>query len=184
MARLRLVPIHCGSQASLLEPLAESLTGRLGLEVVRHYPSFDPEIAYDQSRGQYNSRILLGLLLKERRPGDDRVLGVTQVDLFIPVLTYVFGEAQLGGVAALVSSFRLDSALYGLPPSADLLARRLAKEAVHELGHTFGLLHCHDARCVMSSSTYVEGIDLKDEAFCGGCRARLTALRREEARRA
>ena len=91
------------------------------------------------------------------------------VDLFIPVLTYVFGEAQLAGRAAVVSTHRLDCQLYGLPANRKLLLQRLRKEAIHELGHTYNLLHCHQHPCVMMSSTYVEGIDLKSDRFCDRC---------------
>jgi len=90
-------------------------------------------------------------------------------------LTYVFGEAELDGRAAVVSAFRLDNELYGMPPDPDLLFERLVKESLHELGHTFGLMHCHRTDCVMSSSTYVEHIDLKNDRFCDRC---LRALRK------
>jgi archaemetzincin len=101
-------------------------------------------------------------------PGE-KILGVTGIDLFVPVLTYVFGEAQLDGRAAVVSSFRLDDRLYGLSPNPALLRERLVKETLHELGHTFGLLHCRDFECVMHSSTSVEEIDLKPAHLCGKC---------------
>lgn len=166
---LRLVPIHCGSRSKWLGPLAERLERVFGFEVRQRYPSFDPEIAFDAGRGQYNSRVLLAALLKEIPEGGGRVLGVTSVDLFIPVLTYVFGEAQLDGSAAVVSFYRLDNEIYGLPGSDKLLFERLCKEAVHELGHTYNLLHCPDDRCVMSSSTYVNGVDGKSEKFCAEC---------------
>ena len=91
------------------------------------------------------------------------------MDLFIPVLTYVFGEAQLDGRAAVVSTYRLDNQIYGLPPDRDLLFQRLVKEAVHELGHTYNLVHCHRPPCVMLSSPYVEGIDQKSDWFCEDC---------------
>ncbi len=164
---LRLVPIYCGERSGLIDPLACELTETFRVEVEVRPPAFDPEVAFDSSRGQYNSRILLGQLLKQSRGG--RVLGVTNVDLFIPVLTYVFGEAQLDGPAAVVSSHRLDDRLYGLPENRHLLFERLIKEAIHELGHTYGLIHCPDGRCVMASSTYVEEIDLKSERFCDRC---------------
>ena len=99
----------------------------------------------------------------------DRVLAVTGVDLYIPVLTFVFGQARLNGRCAVVSSFRLDNKFYGLPDNPALLQERLLKEAIHELGHTFGLLHCHDPECVMKSSTYVEEIDFKSSRFCERC---------------
>lgn len=174
---LQLVPICLGGQAERLPDLHRCVAERLRVDVHEHPPGFDPELAFDPSRGQYNSRILLGQLLRDRRDGFDRVLGVAGVDLFIPVLTFVFGEAQLDGRVALVSTHRLQSELYGLPADPDLLARRLAKEAVHELGHTYGLVHCHDGRCVMASSTYVEEIDLKSDRFCDRCLGVVRAAR-------
>jgi archaemetzincin len=183
---LRVVPIFCGDRSLLVEPLARELEERFHLRADVRTPSFDPELAFDSSRGQYHSRVLLGQLLREAAPAGApdapvRILGVANVDLFIPVLTFVFGEAQLGDRAAVVSAHRLDNRLYGLPPNPHLLFERLVKEAVHELGHTFGLLHCHDARCVMASSTYVEEIDLKGDRFCDRCLDRLREARSEAA---
>ena len=166
---LCLVPIYFAAGSELLRPLATILTRIFGLSVVEVLPNFDPEQAFDRGRGQYDSRILLRLLLDQVPESDGRVLGVTGVDLFIPILTFVFGEAQLGGRAALVSTRRLRAQAYGLPQNEDLLFRRLCKEAIHELGHNFELLHCADPRCVMVSSTYVEGIDLKSDRFCTRC---------------
>jgi archaemetzincin len=168
---LQIVPVFLGEQAELLPRLGALLSETFGLRVEQHVPGFDPELAFDASRGQYNSRCLLDQLLRDQRPASTRVLGVTGVDLFIPVLTYVFGEAQLGGRAAVVSTHRLASERYGLAPSAALLRQRLNKEAVHELGHTYGLVHCHYGRCVMESSTYVEEIDLKSDRFCHRCQS-------------
>jgi archaemetzincin len=153
------------------------LEGRLeaafGVSIERHAPWFDPEVAFDSDRGQYDSRVLLSRLREVSPDSATRVLGVAGIDLFIPVLTYVFGEAELDGRSAIVSAFRLDNELYGMPPDPDLLFERLVKEALHELGHTYSLLHCHRADCVMSSSTYVEGIDLKSDRFCNACLRRL-----------
>ena len=100
----------------------------------------------------------------------ERTLGVTAVDLFVPVLSFVFGEAQLGGKAALVSICRLQQEFYGLPPDDEMLTGRLLKEAVHELGHTYGLRHCDDWQCAMSSSHAVEKIDAKTPELCTRCR--------------
>jgi archaemetzincin len=152
-----------------MAPLAERLGATFDVTVEQRYPGFDPELAFDTSRVQYNSRLLLAALLSDVSAESGRVLGVTSVHLFIPVLTYVFGEAQLGGTAAIASFYRLDNAIYGLPSSDELLFERLCKEAVHELGHTYNLLHCHDDRCVMASSTYVGGVDIKSERFCAAC---------------
>ena len=170
---LRLVPIFCGTERDLVDSLVATLHTVFGLRVELHVPSFDPELAFDSSRGQYNSRILLSQLLRETPPETTRVLGVAGVDLFIPVLTYVFGEAQLAGRAAVLSTHRLDCQLYGLPANRKLLLQRLRKEAIHELGHTYNLIHCHQHPCVMMSSTYVEDIDLKSDRFCNRCLAQL-----------
>ncbi len=161
----------------MLSRLAERLRRIFGLAVLVRAPRFDPERAFDGSRGQYNSTSLLALLLAEPTTDEGPVLGVAAVDLFIPILTHVFGEAQLGGRAAVVSTYRLDSAQYGLPSDPGLLLDRLVKEAAHELGHTCGLVHCSDSSCVMRSSTYVEDIDLKSERFCSACLPAVRAAR-------
>lgn len=173
---LALIPFYCGASHHQLESLALELEASFGLRVEQHTPAFDPEAGYDASRGQFNSRTLLTLLL-QHHPGPDKLLAVTDVDLFIPVLTFVFGEAQLGGRAAVVSSHRLAPDKYGLKPDPALQEARLLTEAVHELGHTFGLVHCHDSRCVMASSPQVEGIDLKSSRFCSECRVLLARAR-------
>lgn len=176
MPALQLVSIFGGQQAGLVAPLAARLSAALGLDVAVHDAAFDAEVAFDCNRGQYNSRVLLARLLEHGDPKSPRLLGVTAVDLFIPVLTFVFGEAELDGRAAIVSTFRLDNELYGMPADPGLLFERLVKEAVHELGHTFGLVHCHRSTCVMASSNYVEGIDLKGAEYCDRC---LKAVRKK-----
>jgi archaemetzincin len=168
MGSVELVPIYL-SDRDWLEALVRGLERRFRTAVRVRPPWFDPEVSFDPSRGQYNSTLLLRQLLGLTGEDAFRVLGVTSVDLFIPVLTYVFGEAQLGGRAAVVSTHRLRSEAYGLEPDEALMLRRLEKEAVHELGHTFGLVHCAEARCVMRASTYVEEIDLKTAEFCEAC---------------
>ena len=113
------------------------------------------------------------VLLKHRPGGRGRIVGLTELDLYIPVLTFVFGQAQLGGPGAVVSTMRLHPEFYGLPPDEGLLADRAVKEVVHELGHGFGLVHCPDYACVMASSAYVEGVDLKQEIYCRDCRLQM-----------
>lgn len=130
---------------------------------------FDPRFAFDQIRGQYHSsQILLGLNSK-LASAQDKILAIVPFDLFIPILTFVFGEAQLEGPAAVVSLLRLRPEFYGLPPAPALVVERLVKESIHELGHTFGLRHCQQQGCVLNASTYVEEIDLKSDLFCPGC---------------
>jgi archaemetzincin len=105
------------------------------------------------------------------RPQDWRFLAIADVDLYIPILKYVFGEAQMGGPCAVVSIHRLRQEFYGLAPDRPLLSQRLLKESVHELGHTLDLRHCQDYRCVMASSHSVEWIDLRESTMCDSCRA-------------
>jgi archaemetzincin len=138
--------------------------------------AFDPEPARHPERRQYHSTELLARMasLSAAAGGAHpwRLLGATSLDLYIPTLTFVFGEAQLEGNCAVISSHRLRQEFYGLPPDAKLLRERLLKEAVHELGHTFGLRHCDDYRCAMAPSHSVEWVDLKSVSMCPACRAR------------
>jgi archaemetzincin len=152
------------------EPLMERLEKTFHLATRIRPPWFDPEDAFNSSRGQYNSTAFLELLLSEPPERGHRVIAVTSVDLYIPVFTYVFGEAQLNGRAAVVSIHRLQPEIYGLPSDDRLLTDRLIKEVVHELGHTYGLIHCADDRCVMRSSSYVEELETKNAEFCERCR--------------
>lgn len=130
-----------------------------------------PAGAFDPVRAQHASGRILAWLVEHAPAHAAKVLAVTDVDLFIPVLTFVFGEAQLGGRAAVVSTARLGHVSLD---RAHLLAR-LSKEAVHELGHTFGLVHCV-APCVMSRSASLEHIDAKRSGPCSDCRERLREL--------
>jgi archaemetzincin len=131
------------------------------------------EFAFDAARGQYGSIPVLEALVRIC-PGDAmKLLGVTERDLFIPVLTFVFGHAQLGGRAGVVSLARLRQEFYGLEPNAQVFLERAQKEVLHEAGHLFGLVHCHDASCAMSLATGVRQIDSKRAAFCARCAARM-----------
>jgi archaemetzincin len=133
--------------------------------------TLDPACAYHAERQQHHSSEILQHMQAFVRPGSWRVLGITSVDLYIPILKYVFGEAQLEGPCAVISLYRLRQEFYGLAPDQTLLRQRLLKEAVHELGHTFGLRHCQDYRCAMASAHAVEWIDLREAAPCTPCRA-------------
>lgn len=158
----------------LLERLAERLSGVLECEVRGIAPPLDPGPAFDPERRQYRSSVLLEVLRGSGRlPAGGRILGVLDADLFVPVLTFVFGEAELDGSAAVVSLTRLRPGFYGLPEDRELLFERLLKEALHELGHTFGLRHCRSPDCVMRASTSVGGVDLKPASFCASCAASL-----------
>ena len=168
---LRIVPVGEEIAIELLDRLAAAVAQRLGLSCHVTLHRLDAGFAWDAKRNQYWSTALLRQMLA-LYPEDNRILGVTGLDLYVPVLTFVFGEAQVGGRAAIVSTQRLRSELYGLPPAGELLLERVTKEAIHELGHTYGLRHCDDWRCVMASSHSVEKLDTKEASFCDACRSR------------
>ena len=130
-------------------------------------------------RGQYSSTKILRWILTSMPPGVAKVVGITDVDLFIPVLTFVFGEAQVDGPAAVVSTARLRLTYNEQPASPALVEARLLKESLHELGHTFGLVHCPDGACLMSRSNSVLEVDQKRTVFCRDCRQRLRKLLEE-----
>ncbi len=141
---------------------------------VRRLPPMDPpDGSWDEARRQYRSVELMKALSRNVPEGAARILGITGFDLCIPLLTFLFGQAQLDGPVALVSIARLRQEFYGLPPDSGLLRERLNKEILHELGHTFGLTHCSDSECAMSLSTHVELVDAKRAGWCQPCGARL-----------
>jgi archaemetzincin len=128
-----------------------------------------PDNAYDAKRGQYQSVEFMKMLAQNAPRDATRVLGVTSVDLAIPMLSFLFGQAQFDGPVAVISLCRLQQEFYGLPPQESLLRERTVKEALHELGHTFGLVHCSDSSCAMSLATHIELVDAKAERFCQRC---------------
>lgn len=140
-------------------------------------PARGPADAYDPGRRQTSSTRLLRWTLAHHPADALKVLSLTDEDLFIPVLTFVFGEAQVGGMAAVVSTARLRPEYYGLPPDPARLRARLEKECLHELGHTFGLVHCRRPGCVMRASLTVLDVDAKGAALCPDCLARLREAR-------
>jgi archaemetzincin len=168
MRIISLMPVGQVDRA-LLEPLAASLTQRLRVACSIQPDSLEAEFAFNALRQQYHSTEILKKILQRPASETWRVLGVTEIDLYIPVLTFVFGEAQLSDGGAVVSTHRLRQEFYGLPSDPELLRERLLKESLHELGHTYGLRHCPDYSCVMSASNGVERIDLKQAEFCSTC---------------
>lgn len=132
-----------------------------------------PPSAWHPKRNQYHSTELLTYILANFAAPPGKILGVTMVDLYIPILTHVFGEAQLDGRVALISGCRPRGDLDHSSPSPLLVWSRMVKLGVHELGHTFGLPHCRDPRCVMGFATNLEKLDQKSTAFCSYCRVLL-----------
>jgi len=126
----------------------------------------EKDLCLDPVRKQYHSTPILETLAIICPPEAVKVLAITKVDLFIPILTHVYGEAQLGGRACILSTYRF--AERG-SPGTEAFRCRLAKEAIHELGHTFNLRHCRDAACVMHYCRSISEVDRKSNHFCRTC---------------
>jgi archaemetzincin len=157
----------------LLDRLDAGLRAAFDVPTRRAPAIDDPPEAFDATREQWNAILVLRRIL-DRAPSDGaRVIGITERDLFVPVLTFVYGQAQLQGRVAVVSLARLRPEFHGLRPDADLLAERAAKEVVHEVGHTFGLVHCLDRRCPMALSLGLDDLDYKTALPCPSCAALL-----------
>lgn len=132
----------------------------------------DVEFALNTGRRQHHSTLILEKLATLAPPSAVKVLAITRVDLFIPILTHVYGEAQLGGKACIISTHRLNEGL--AMGAGESLHRRVVKEAVHELGHTFNLRHCQDHACIMHYCRSIEDVDRKTDQLCRYCRILLS----------
>ena len=130
------------------------------------------EFAFDRQRRQYHSTAILEVLDREASSSALKVLGVTKHDLFIPILTHVYGEAQLGGRASIISLYRLREGISYRDNPKEYYSR-VVKEAIHEIGHTFNLRHCDDPRCIMHYCRSIKDVDRKSTHLCRYCRTLL-----------
>jgi archaemetzincin len=170
-----------------LEPMEGDVVYGISLRLDKLFKVFEfsvsrkrlelPHHAFNEGRGQYNSSAILDELarLYERGFFGDcqRVVGVADVDAYVLGLNFVFGEALLGGPVAAVYLARLRPEFYGKAPNRVLLLERACKEVVHELGHTFGLRHCSNPKCVMHFSNTILDTDFKDVLYCLRCQSAL-----------
>lgn len=157
------------SVGSAIQPVAAAIGRTFGCRTETLPLLPDVAFAYDVNRDQYHSTLILDKLAAVLPANYLKVIAVTEVDLFIPILTYVYGEAQLGGKTCIISSRRLREHL----PAMDTEERfhnRLAKEAVHELGHTFQLRHCKDPSCIMHYCRSIQDVDRKIDSLCRYCK--------------
>lgn len=159
----------------MLRKLQDRLRDYLSLPVRISRNMAVPEGSYERNRNQYNSTRILREILREAPADAIKIVGIIDKDMCIPILTFVFGEAQLGGVASIVSIARLRQEFHGLSPDDGILFERLCKEALHELGHNFGLIHCPDRECVMYLSNTVRDVDRKRITYCDSCDSALYA---------
>jgi archaemetzincin len=156
-----------------LEELEIRLQQTFGCPIEVSPGDFNLEKALDSRRQQYLGTKLLSQLKKSGASKGEKVLGIVDVDLYAPGLNFIFGQADIDAGTAVISLCRLRQEYYGSSPDEPLFLDRAAKEAVHELGHTFGLDHCSNNRCVMHFSNSLSDTDLKQAAFCSRCRPKL-----------
>ena len=170
---------HGPFDKSFLESIRSAVSRQFNLPVDYRDGLLNVADFYDARRRQYNGNKLLLEIESRETPGYIKRIGLFRVDLFIPILTYIFGQASLNGRSGIASLYRLRNEQYGLKKNHALMQDRFRKVVIHELGHTFGLIHCHTPECVMRSSTYVEDIDQKEIDFCLNCRSKLSEIRIE-----
>ena len=166
--RINLVPVQI-KNSSLIEFIRKQLELILNSEILINNVDIDLKKHFNESRKQYYSTEIITSSIPLTIDLQGKVLFLVDVDLFVPVFTYLFGEAQLNGKHSIVSIFRLYEEFYTGRTNDKLFYTRVLKEVLHELGHNFGLLHCESWDCVMHSSAGIEEVDVKGKFYCSKC---------------
>lgn len=159
-------------EETVLKNLRHSLAKVFKQEAKIESAMAPPKRRWYEPRGKYLVSVVLAAIPRPTHPGD-RSLGVIDVDLFAPGLNFVFGEEDVSGGRAVISLWRLRPKFYGLPPDENIFQERAVKEAVYQLGLTYGLEQCPDSACVMHFSNRLDDIDVKAWYFCPRCREKL-----------
>lgn len=151
------------------ERLSKDLEDIFGFEIKKVGPTEMPDFCFDEYRNQYKAVKILDDITKLGFANMEKILGITDKDLFAEGYTYIFGQAESPGKASVISSFRLDPRNMGKIFNPDLFYERMLKEAIHELGHNFGMSHCPDRTCPMYFSNNLIDTDFKEKRFCNRC---------------
>ncbi|MEW6407772.1 MAG: hypothetical protein AB1465_03720 [Patescibacteria group bacterium] len=194
MKYLYLLPFN-KINGKILEKLAKDLEKKFDLSTKIVSAISLPDYTYNKLRRQYDGSKILVELKRMEFPDAEKILGVLSVDLFAEDLNFIFGQAEAPGNVALISLFRLDPKFWQkkskpnqklyferrpaqLAEVERLFYARILKEAVHELGHTYGLSHCPDIKCVMHFSNTLKDTDLKNNNFCEKCKRLFEMLKK------
>jgi archaemetzincin len=167
---------HGQFEGYFLETISEDIAREYNVAVITEECHADLNDFYEPTRRQYNANKLIKFLEEQSDAKAFKTICLCRVDLFIPILTYIFGQAVYNGKTGIASLYRLKNEPYGMKSDDDLVLDRFRKVVIHELGHTFGLIHCHVPSCVMRSSTYVEDLDQKKIHLCNHCRNQMESL--------
>ena len=153
----------------LLQDLVTELSKRFSYRIHVINLKINLDNFYSIDRKQYFSTQIIAEAMKLTDEFNGKIIMLTDVDIFVPALTFIFGEAQLNGKHSILSVCRLHEEFYSGISNENLLLERTIKEALHELGHCYGLRHCIDWDCVMHSSNGIEEVDIKGSTFCRKC---------------
>ena len=168
MYKINLAPLNF-ADAKLLDKLSKALNHIFGAEILTYALDIRIDDFRSEERSQYFSTKIIAEAAKQTGSVDGKVLMLIEHDLYVPIFTFIFGEAQLNGKLSIVSLCRLHEEFYSGNTNEELFFTRLIKESLHELGHNFGLKHCQDWDCVMHSSAGIEEVDIKGEFYCDTC---------------
>lgn len=170
MADIRIGVVPLGRVPEIAsKSIAAHIQGYTSLNTDVHPALAPPEYALDRHRLQYNAGTIIKRLEQETFSDYDKVIAILDLDVFIPILTHVFGEAKQGGKFGLVSLYRLRENPEGSTVPTALCLERASKVALHELGHLFGLVHCTDEKCLMHFSGNLQDLDRSPLYFCRYC---------------
>lgn len=165
---MRIALVLVGRTVPGFNQLADSLIRMFSARITTAMLDFPLTRSFRKQRSQYDGELFLKEL--PASADVDRTIFITREDLFAGDLNFIFGLAQ--GRRCIVATARLDPRFYGetdMEKAKKLFSERVVKEAIHELGHTLGLPHCTDSKCVMSFSNSIEDVDLKGMHFCSKC---------------
>ena len=152
-----------------VKSIAAHILGYFHLDALVLPPMQHPIYAYNERRHQYDAGAIITAMESLPFPQCDKVIGVMDLDLFIPIFVHVLGEARQGGSAALVSIYRLKPSSSPSQDAQNLQMERAAKVALHELGHLYDLHHCMDRLCLMHFSGGLEDLDQTPLYLCRYC---------------
>lgn len=172
MKSLRILPLGNISE-EILKLATNVLIKTYSLKVETTTGIDIPKGCYNSSRSQYLAEKILEVM---KRKFEDGVFGICNVDLYAEGLNFIFGQAELSGRVAIISTCRLNPEFYGLRFNKKLFFERIEKESIHEIGHMLGLTHCNDKSCVMSFSNSILEVDRKSKKLCEKCKLNLKVL--------